>query len=117
VKWLSDISTRHSRRIASVLLLSYTALILLLSLHHHHPHDLGPGVEYRGEGQSDHAHGHLEADCPLLHYAVSAFLSVPVRPVTAIILESREVTDTPESQIIPSVLDGDRLSRAPPTTT
>jgi hypothetical protein len=113
---LTRISSRYNRRVSLVVLCCYGALVLLLSLHHHtHGHVL-PGDRIGMPVQSHGSHGHNAADCPLLHYAVTAFQYAPSGAAVNVPLPGISILSTQPLAIVPALMAGGQLSRAPPAT-
>lgn len=112
---LTRISSRLNRRVSFVVLCSYGALVLLLSLHHHQHVPARPGERIGFPVQMQNSHAHGAADCPLLHYAVTAFQYVPSGPSFMAPLPEHAFLPTHLLASVAVLMPGDRLSRAPPS--
>ena len=113
---LTRLSSRYNRRVSFVVLCCYGALIMLLSLHHH-PQGRRPTGERIGVPVQAHgSHGHNAADCPLLHYAVTAFQYAPSGVAVTVPLPGQSFLSTQSLAFVPAIMAGGQLSRAPPAT-
>lgn len=113
---LTRISSRYNRRVSFVVLCCYGALVMLLSLHHH-PQGRGLTGERIGVPVQSHGgHGHNAADCPLLHYAVTAFQYAPSGVAITVPLPGQSFLATQPLAFVPAIMAGGKLSRAPPAT-
>lgn len=113
---LTRLSSRLNRRVALVVLCGYGALVLLLSLHHHQHVPAQPGERIGFPVQAQHGHAHGAAECPLLHYAMTAFQYVPSGPSVTSPLPGHAFLPAHPLATVAVLMPGDRLSRAPPAT-
>jgi hypothetical protein len=113
---LTRISSRYNRRVSFVVLCCYGALVLLLSLHHHTHGRMLPGERIGMPVQPHGSHGHIAADCPLLHYAVTAFQYAPSGAAVTVPLPGLSFLATQPLAFVPAIMAGGQLSRGPPAT-